>query len=229
MERYAVIGLGTFGRKVALTLTSKGAEVIAIDSDPTKVEEIKDSVALAVCLDSTDEQAMKAANIMDIDTAVVAVGENQQVAIVTTAILKRLGVGRIIARAMSPLYAQILQLVGAHKVVQIEEQMGEQIAKGLVAPDVHEHIVLSTGHSLVQVSPRREFIGKRLRDLNLRARYGVNVIAIHRKIPDLTPSGESTYRIVVNDLPGPDDAIGDNDIMVVVGTDEQIERMAKGE
>jgi trk system potassium uptake protein len=228
MKQFAVIGLGTFGARVARTLIQKGAEVIAIDKDAAKVEEIKDDVTQAICLDATDEETLAHSGVLDLDAVVVAMGEHMEQAILTTAILKRLGAGQIIARAASALYAQILRDVGADRTVLIEEQMADQVAKGLVAPEMVEQLTLATGHSLVEIKPRRELIGRRLGDLNIRRQYKVNVVAIKKRIAIITEDGEGGFEEKVNDVPGPDDRIEADDVLVVVGADEELERFAQG-
>jgi trk system potassium uptake protein TrkA len=229
MKQFAVIGLGKFGKKVALTLAEKGGQVLVVDEDIRKVEEIKDQVAQAVCLDSTDEDAMRAAGLEDVDAAVVGAGENLELSILTTAILKKLGVPHIIARAVSDIHAQILERVGATRVINVEEQMGEQVARSIIAPEIHEQFALATGHSLAEVVPRPEFIGQTIGKINFRQQYGVNIIAIQKRLPVVTPEGKNSFQILINDLPKPTDEIEDNDVLVVVGSDENIERMARGE
>jgi trk system potassium uptake protein TrkA len=226
-RQFAVIGLGSFGRKAAITLAEKGAEVMAIDKDREKIEDIKDKVVSAVALDCTAEDELRNIGIADFDTVIVALGEEQEAAILTTALLKNLGVGEVIARAISELYAQILRMVGADKVILIEEQMAEQLAKALVAPQIIENIPLASGHLLVEVIPRKDFIGKRLRDLNLRGKYGVNVVAIQRKVEVINDDGEMETKIKINDLPGPDDKIAEGETLLVVGSEEEIERLVK--
>ena len=229
MKQFAVIGLGKFGKKVALTLAEKGGQVLVVDEDIRKVEEIKDQVAQAVCLDSTDEDAMRAAGLEDVDAAVVGAGENLELSILTTAILKKLGVPHIIARAISGIHAQILERVGATRVINVEEQMGEQVARSIIAPEIHEQFALATGHSLAEVVPRPEFIGQTIGKINFRQQYGVNIIAIQKRLPVVTPEGKNSFQILINDLPKPTDEIEDNDVLVVVGSDENIERLARGE
>jgi trk system potassium uptake protein TrkA len=226
MAQFAVIGLGAFGRKVALTLAGKGADVIAIDKNKDSVEDIKDQVSAAIVLDSTDEEAMKAAEILDVDAAVVALGDNQEEAILITAILEKLGISRIYARAINQLYAHVLKSVGADTVIVIEEQMGEDLAKRLLSPEIYQHVMLTTGHSLVEIEARSDFIGKSLRELDFRKNYGLNIIAIQRRIPKVNEDGKITYTVEVNDVPGPDDRIEKGDILVVVGADDNLERMS---
>jgi len=229
LKQFAVIGLGTFGARVARSLTRRGAEVIAIDSDPKRVEEIKDDVAQALCLDATDEEALARSGVLDVDAVIVAMGERMEAAIVVTSILKkRLGAGQVIARAASSLYAQILQDVGADRTILIEEQMAEHLAKSLITPDLIEQIPLTSNHSLAELRAPRHAIGKKLGQLDIRRRYGVNIIAIKKHIPIVSPEGENTYQEQINDLPGPDDIIEEDDILMVVGSDHDIERLAQG-
>ena len=224
--QYVVIGLGTFGSKIIQILRAYGADVIAIDYNKEKVEAIKDKATMALALDSTDEAAMKAAQIEDVDAAVVALGEAQEEAILTTVILKKMGIYPIIARAANSLYAHVLKLVGADRVIIIEEQAGENVAKQLLAPEIHERIYLTTGHSLVEMEARKEFIGKTLKELDIRNRFGVNVIAIHKKVTKIDEEGKVVQKVEMNDLPGPGDRIEEGDVLVVVGSDSDIEKLA---
>jgi trk system potassium uptake protein TrkA len=224
--QYVVIGLGTFGSKIIHTLTEHGADVIAIDRDKEKVETVKDAVAIAMSLDSTDENAMNAAQIDNVDAAVVALGEAQEEAILTTVILKKMGIHPIVARASNALYAHVLKRVGADQVIIIEEQAGEDIAKRLLAPEIHEKVVLTTGHSLAEIEAKKGFVGKTLKELDIRKKYGVNVIAIQKKVTRIDEDGKVVQSVEMNDLPGPDDRIEEGDILVVVGSDSDIEKLA---
>ena len=133
---------------------------------------------------------------------------------------------RILSRAVNKSQSQILGEVGASEVFSLEDQMGDQIASRLIAPHILESITLSSGHSLVEILPLRSFIGKTLKELNLRAKAGINVIAIKRKIPSINEKGENTIKVVLNDLPLPDEKITNDDIMVVVGQDERISALS---
>lgn len=228
MKQFAVIGLGTFGAHVARTLTERGAEVLAIDKDAARVEAIKDDVTQALCLDANNEEALSRSGVLDVDAVVVAMGEHMESAILTTAILKRLGAGQIVARAASDLYAQILGDVGADRTVLIEEQMAEQVAKTLIAPNLLELITLTSGHSLVEMKPRRDMVGKKLGELDIRRKYKVNIIAVKKRVPVVNDDGETSYVERTNDVPGPDDRIEQDDVLVLVGLDEDIERLTSG-
>jgi len=223
--QYVVIGLGTFGGKISQTLMKHGAEVIAIDQDKEKVEAIKDLVTIAMSLDSTDENAMNAAQLGDADAAVVALGEAQEEAILTTVILKKMGIHPIIARAANALYAHVLTRVGAEQVIIIEEQAGEEIAKRLLAPEIHERIILTTGHSLVEIEAKKTLIGKTLMEMDIRKKYNLNVIGIQKKKMTIDEEGKVIQSVHMNDLPGPNDIIEEGDVLMVVGADEDIEKL----
>ena len=137
-RKFAVLGLGRFGKSVAQTLIDNEAEVIAIDSDMKHIEEIKDIVTIAVKLDSTNKDALLQHSVDKVDVAVVSIGENIENNILTTALLKEMGVKEIIARAMDPLHAKILSLVGATRVVLPEEDMGKRLGNALLAPNLIE-------------------------------------------------------------------------------------------
>lgn len=228
MAVYAVIGLGQLGRQAALTLMEKGADVLVIDRDGRKVEQIKDEVTQAVRADCTDEEAMRSLGVGDAATAIIALGDDDfEASVLTTAVLKSLGVGRIVARAATPLQGKVLELVGATRVVFPETQFAIQLVRSLVAQNVLESIPLATGHSLVELTPREEFVGRTLKELDLRARFGVNIIAIRRRVRVVGDDGEVRLRDSINDLPHPSDVLDADDVLVVVGSDERIEELAR--
>jgi len=197
-----------------------------VDNDREKVEAAKDIVSIAMTLNSTDESAMRAAQIDDVDSAVVALGESQEQAILTTVILKKMGIYPIIARAANALYSHVLKQVGADRVIIIEEQAGEDKAKRLLAPEIQERILLTTEHSLVEITAKKDFIGKTLKELDIRNKYNVNVMAIQKKMERINNEGKVVQDVMMNDLPGPNDTIEEGDVMVVVGADDDIEKLA---
>jgi trk system potassium uptake protein TrkA len=224
---YVVIGLGRFGSKLAMSLFAHGGEVMAIDNDREAVDRIKDHVSHVAIADCTDEHSLRSLGVQDMEVAVVAIGEKVETSILATSILRRLGVPRIMSRAVTKIQSQILIEVGAHEVFSLEDQMGEQMAARLIAPHILESITLSSGHSLVEVMAKREFVGKSLKELNLRASFGVNVIAIKKRVPAINEKGENIVRLELNDLPSPDQKIASEDILVVVGSDEKIQILTR--
>ncbi|MCB1215431.1 MAG: TrkA family potassium uptake protein [Deltaproteobacteria bacterium] len=225
MSQIAVIGLGSFGYKIATSLASMGAEVIAIDINPSLVEDIKERVHHAVVADSSDEKTLRSIGVSEVDAAVNAIGENIEISIMTTVVLRRLGVGKIVSRAISPTHAEVLREIGASQVVQIEEQMGEQIARSLAAANVSQHIHFPAGYTLIEMESPRSFFGKTLRDLELREKYGVLCVAIQRKVPTIDDKGHSFLKSQVQATPNPSEKINENDVLVLVGSDSGIEEV----
>jgi trk system potassium uptake protein TrkA len=222
-KNYIVIGVGRFGRAIALTLTQAGCEVMVIDNDLREIELIKDEVAHALCVDVTDETAMKALELDRADVIIVAIGEDQHASVFATAILKQLGVRNIIARAMSRLHGQILKQVGANRIIYVEEQMGEELAKRLLAPHILERFDLPDDIVMVEVEAPKTFVGKTLNELQVRTKFGVFVLALKKQTPSIDPEGNNTFVEKVLRFPGPDVQIDAGHIMMIVGASEDIE------
>lgn len=225
VRQFAVIGLGKFGSKVARTLSEEGGEVLAIDNDPALVEEIKDDVTQAVCLDSTDEEALRAVGVPEVDVAVVSFGDNVEKNILTTALLKRIGIKTIIARANDHLQGQVLESVGATRVVYPEEDMALRVANAIITPQVLDHIDLNGGFELMEFIAPAAFVGRTVREIGFRENFGVNVILIQKHLPGSEEGEEKEEEATVNQLPMPDYVIEENDVLLVVGKGEDIERL----
>ena len=227
MRQFAIIGLGRFGFKVAETLGEKGAQVIAIDKNHTLVEKIKDIVPEAVQLDSTDEEALRKSGVKDVDVAVVCIGEDVESNILTTTILKNLGIKEIVSRAGTKLHAQILKEVGATRVVFPEEDMGLRVANSVFAPGVLEYIELGAHYNLAEIEVKGDFIGKPLKELNIKNKYRVNIIMImKRMLQEQGKKGKFSEK-EIKELPSPDYVLKEKDILVVVGDSNDIEVLEK--
>lgn len=218
----AVIGLGSFGSKLAETLHSLGGEVIAIDKREEITEEHKARVTQAISLDATDERALSAIGMADVDTAVVAIANDMQESILVTALLRQMGVTRIIARAVSNLHEKVLTQVGASEVIRLEEQMGEETAKWIIAPQILKQHTFSSGYSLVEIKPKEAFIGKKISELQIRENYQLGIAAIQKRKLDVDQDGRSQFKINVVSPPNPDDIIEPDDILVLFGLDDKI-------
>ncbi|HHT9160004.1 MAG: hypothetical protein A3G70_09260 [Planctomycetes bacterium RIFCSPLOWO2_12_FULL_39_13] len=227
MRQFAVIGLGRFGSKVAETLAKKGVHVIAIDSDPELVGRVSDVVTKAVQIDSTDEESLAASGVKDVDVAVVAMGEDVESSILTTALLKNLNIKEIVARACTKLHAQILKMVGATRVVFPEEDMGIRVANSILSPGVLEYIELGADYTLAEIEAKSESIGHTINELDLKTRYGINVLIVKRKVIEVgEKAGEATEK-EVKVLPTSDYKIQRGDILVVVGNSKDVESFEK--
>jgi trk system potassium uptake protein TrkA len=222
MKRYAVIGLGLLGRTVARELAARGAEVIAVDMDGELVQAMAEEVPLAVRLDSTNREALKQQGIDQVDAAMVAIGENFQAAVLTTALLKEFGIDRVISRAGTEEEARILKLVNADEVVLVEEMVARRLATRLMSPSLVEMVELTPGMSLAKIEAAPEMLGKTLSSLKFRQRYGLNVVAV------IKSEGEGQGAPSAP-LPDPNEVLEEGDVLLVDGPDEAIERMASGE
>lgn len=227
MRQFVVIGLGRFGRKVAETLAKKGAPVIAIDSKPELVGNVSNFVIKAVQIDSTDEDALVASGVKDVDVAVVGMGEDVESSILTTALLKNLNIKEIVARASTPLHAQILKMVGATRIVFPEEDMGIRVANSILSPGVLEYIELGADYTLAEIEAKSESIDRTIDELDLRAKYGVNVLIVKRKVFEAGEKLEETMKKEMKVLPTSDYKIQEGDVLVVVGNSKDIESFEK--
>jgi trk system potassium uptake protein TrkA len=221
----AVIGLGTFGAKTAVRLFEKGAEVLAIDSRPELVERIKDKVSHAICIDVTQEKSLRAVNISDVDTAVVAIGDNIEMSIMAVAMLRKLGVGRVVARATTQLHEHVLREIGASEIIKVEEEMGEIVASKIAAPHVLQRYNFAAGYSIVEIKLGKAFEGKTLVESQIRQNYSLNIVALQKRVPYISEEGKASYRIVINDSPLPMDVIEADDIVVLVGSEKNLDRL----
>lgn len=222
-ERFAVIGLGRFGRRIAVNLARSGAEVIAIDRDREIVEDLRDRVTLAVALDATDESALKLQGVDRIDVGVVAIGHDFEANALTVVTLKALGVKRVISRAANRTQARILGRIGADSVVNPEDETADRWAHKLMAPFLVDHIELAEGYGLVQLATPRPWVKKTLAELDIRRTYNVNIVAIKRRVSTAAESGEETFEELVVDLPLPTSRLTADDILVIAGRDEDLE------
>ncbi len=222
-----VCGLGNFGMSVATTLADLGGDVIAIDRDEALIEAVKDRVGQAVCADATDEKVLRALGVPEVDAAVVAVGEMDQ-SIIMTIVLRRIGVSRIMARAISDAHAHVLEEVGASRVIKIETQMGEQIARLLIAPHILDRTAFAPGHSLIELRAPRALVGKTLLEARLREDYHLNMVALQRRRPRVDDHGRSVLFLTTDTVPRTDDVIAEGDVLILAGADDAIERFLEG-
>ena len=226
MRKIAVIGLGRFGMELACRLSASGTEVIAIDRNPNLINEIKDDVDVAVRLDSTDEAALRSQEIDKVDVCVVAIGENFESALLTTVLARKLEISEVICRAQTQSHADIFRQIGSDEVIQPEQQAGLHLARKLANPHLKDFITLSEGYTLVELDAPDGFVGKTLKEIALRVKYGVNLVAIKRTI--LTGrEGEVAEQEKIISVPGPDTMIEENDILVLVGSDEALARLSR--
>ncbi|HLS61314.1 MAG TPA: TrkA family potassium uptake protein [Virgibacillus sp.] len=213
-REFAVIGLGRFGGSVCRELSMEGMEVLAIDRDEDIVNEYKAIASHAVIADSTDEAALKELGIRNIDHVIIAIGDNIQASILTTVILTDLGIKKITVKAQSDYHERILNKIGADQVVHPERDMGRRIAHSIISNNILDYLELSDEYSIVEVKASKRMLGKSLIDLDIRARYGCNVVAV--KV------GKE-----INVSPTADFTIEKENVLIVIGSDKDISRFEK--
>ncbi|MBN1871090.1 MAG: TrkA family potassium uptake protein [Candidatus Omnitrophica bacterium] len=226
MRQFAVIGLGRFGSSVARTLSEKGKEVIGIDAKEQVVQEMSEVISQAVCVEAKDEKALKALGIQNVDVAIVAIGE-LEASILITLTLKEMGIKEIVVKAVNDDHKKVLEKIGATRIVMPERDMGQRIASSLVTPQVLDHIDLSADSSIVEIVSPPDFVGKSLRDLNIRAEHRINVIAIKRKIKSLSSKGDAEDEEKIIVTPQANEIIRSNDVLIVIGPNDKIEVIKK--
>lgn len=224
MKQFAVIGLGNFGRSVALTLAEKGGQVLVIDKDEERIQDVSEKVTYAVKADASDEKVLKSLDIKNIDVAIVSVGDSMEASIMISLLLREMGVKMIVTKALNSLHGKVLRKIGVDRVIFPERDIGAKVAESLISPNIYEYIELSPDYSIVEIVSPKSFAGKTLKLLDIRKTYKVTIIAIKRKTPEVTDSGETQFKEDVNVTPFPEDEIESGDILVVVGADKDINK-----
>ncbi|AKG05299.1 potassium transporter Trk [Salimicrobium jeotgali] len=213
-KEFAVIGLGRFGGSICRELSREGMQVIALDIDEQKVSEYRDIAAHTVMADSTDENVLRELGLRNIDHVIVAIGDNIQASMLTTLILKELGIKTVTVKAQNDYHEKILNRIGADHVIHPERDMGKRIAHHIISNNILDYIELSDDHSVVEVKAGRKMKNQTLIDLDIRANYGCNVVAIKRN-----------KDVIVS--PKANEKIEETDILIVIGSDKDISRFEK--
>ncbi len=226
MKRFAVIGLGRFGKKMAVALAMSGAEVIAIDKNREEVDLIHDQVSLAVRLDSTDEEALKAQGINDVDVVIIGIGQGTgrgfEAAVLTVVNLKQMGVKQIYARAEDLIAGEVFSKIGATEVIYPEIESAQRWAYKLIAPQIAEKIDFAPGYSLARIKAPESFDSKTVMELQLRQKYNVNLVAIKRGLAGQAADADKAG--IIN-VPMPNTIIYQDDILMVAGSDADLVKL----
>lgn len=212
MKQFIVIGLGSFGISLAKTLYEMGNDVLVIDENEELVQSMTGLVTHAVQANATDENVLKSLGVKNFDVAVIAIGSNMESSIMVTMLVKEMGVKYVVAKAHNELHARVLYKVGADRVVMPEKDMGIRVARNIFSSNLLDLIEFSKEYSIAEILPIEEWFHKTLRDINMREKYGLNVIAA-KKLDD---------EIIVS--PGPDYVVDEGDILAVCGKNTDIKK-----
>lgn len=208
-KQFGVIGLGRFGSSVAITLEKLGYQVLAIDKNETKIDSVKDFVTSARQTDATDTESLKEAGINNCDVVVVAIGGDMQNSILTTIVLKEMGIKRIIVKASNAMHGKVLEKIGVEKIVYPEKDTGIRVAHQLVSTNILDFIQISNDYSMEEIKISDFLKGKTLKEMNLRKKYDIEVLAIKR--------GEKLILI-----PNAEEELLINDILIIIGKSENV-------
>jgi trk system potassium uptake protein TrkA len=220
---FAVIGLGRFGTAVAETLVEQGQEVLAIDNDPDKVEHVGDMVTHAVQCDATDEKALRAVGLDNVDVAVVSVGEDIEASILIVMTTMDLKVPELIAKAVTAKQGKVLEKLGVRRVVYPEREAAVRLAHSLATPNQVEHLQLAKGFGFVEMPLPTRYAGMLLRESMIRTHYNVNVVAIKRRTPDTGLPGGVEEEVNFN--PAADDLLKEGDVLLMIGHEHDLQRL----
>lgn len=213
-KQIAVLGLGRFGSSVARTLQDLGHEVLGIDGDADLVEMLSSQLTHTVACDCTDEDALRALGLRNFDAAVVAIGHEVQASILATVLLKEMGVPLVVAKAADQLHGRTLAKVGADKVVYPERDMGARVAHSLLTGSVTDYIELSPEYTIMEMAAPPKLAGRSLKELNLRGKYGINIMAIK--------SGDHINAALVAG-----DVVREGDVLVLLGSTDSMHRLER--
>lgn len=222
-KRYAVIGLGQFGRAIATVLASKGAEVIALDNNPVHIEAVKDDVAHAITLDATDRKALISQGVQDVDAVVLAIGKDFEALLLCAAHLLEMGVKRIIARAHGKHQRMILERLGVEEILSPEDEVGKIVAERLLNPNILSYLELPDSYEIVEIKAPKGIINRSLEDIGLRDKYKLTVITIKREFHEVRNGQQITEQHVLG-VPSSKTTITENDTLMVFGLVKDIQR-----
>ena len=211
-KQYIVVGLGRFGRAIAETLCQDGAEVLGVDCRMDLVEAMRDELTQTIQMDAMDRDALETLGIQDFDIAFVTMGSDIRASGTIVLLLKELGAKRVIAKAHDDFHGRMLEKLGADQVLFPERDMGRRVAHNLVSGNVIEFMELSTQYSMAEIRPKPEWVGKTLEKLAMRSSMDINVVAIR--------NGDE-----VNAMPQPETVIREDDLMLVVISEEKLRQM----
>lgn len=212
-KEYIVIGLGRFGTSVAKQLEANGCKVLAIDRDEKKIRQIAEYVTLAMCVDVTNEEALKELGGRNFNGAIISIGHSLEAAVLASIWAKEQGISLVIAKAYDEMQGKILTKIGVDEIVHPEKERGVHLANALAFNNLFDAIELTSEYSIADIDILSSWVGKNLKELNLRKKYGVNVVALRRG-----------GALVIN--PDADAPIQKNDIFVLLGLNNTLRKIA---
>ena len=211
LNQFVIIGLGRFGSNIGRELIRLGYEVLGVDRDEEKVQELSGVLTHTIVADATEEEVLRSVGARNFDCGVVAIGDDIQASILATILLKELGVKKVVAKAVSDLHGRVLERMGVDRIIYPERDMGIRVAHQLVSPNLLDYIELSKKYTIAELAVPHCWSGKSLEDVDLRGKFGCSIVAINK------PQG-----MII--APAAKDVLSREDVMVLIGTNDQIEQ-----
>lgn len=213
-KTFAILGLGIFGSTMAKTLSEYGYDVMGMDLDIANVDRVSEYVTQAVQGDFTDIEQLRSSGVQDMDVAVIATGSQLEASVMAVLHLKELGVPFIMAKAKNKVYMQILLKIGADRVVRPEKEMGERVAKSLMSQNIIDMVDIDEDYSMMELQAPQDWVGKALKDLDLRAKFGVNVLGVR-----VSENGKLNLAVSADYI------VGDEDQLLVIVENNKFEAL----
>lgn len=216
MANIAVLGLSSFGYYLARKLAELGSEVLAVDRQEAVIDQVKTYVTKAVVADATDGRALRQLGLKNMDAVVLSLGNRMEDSILAAMHLKEMGVAKVVAKALSEDHAKILEMIGVHRIIFPERDMGIRIASSLHGANISDYLPLGSDLSIIEMIPLKEMVGKTLAELDFRKKYHCQILAIKDKVPE-----EVTF------IPEPDTRIKQSHMLIILGKDKNLHGLQK--
>ncbi len=228
MQNFVVIGLGNFGLNVAMTLMENDCEVLGIDKDKANVQRAMENLSHAIIGDASDRAVLRALEVKDFDGAVVSIGQELTASILISLYLKELGIKRIVVRAISEDHVKVLEKLGVSDIIFPEKDMAVRLGKLLSMKNTFDYLALDDEYVILEVTTPKPFIGKTLRGLQIMSRYNCQILGVKYPDPGANVIGKDEPH-KTRMAPAADDIIPDNSILIVLGKQEDIEKLQQGD
>jgi trk system potassium uptake protein TrkA len=225
--KFIIVGLGNFGASLSQKLTAQGNEVIGIDTRMEKVDLYKEKISHTICMDATEENTVSGLPLEDTDIVIIAIGEDQGANIMTTALFKNMQVKRLISRAINPLHEKVLKAIGVDEIVHPEEETAERWAKKLCIKNVVDSFELNEHFSIMEVKVPGEIVGKTILEIGFRSKFNLLVLTIMKKSEVKSLLGKSQIELNIQGIATPDQKLEETDILVLYGSNKDLEEFLK--
>ncbi|MFH2142030.1 MAG: TrkA family potassium uptake protein [Bacteroidota bacterium] len=227
--KFLIIGLGNFGTSIAEKLTQMGHEVIGVDKKIEKIEAIKDKIAYAICLDCKHQTAVKSLPLKDTDVVIVCIGEDEGANLLTTALMKKMNVARLISRSVSPIHETILEAMDVSEIVRPEEETAERWARKLTTTGVIDSFEITDKYSIMEIKVPKQFLGKSIQEIGFNKNFNVLVLSILENVKERNLLGifRNVSKLQIQGIAKADTVLHENDIMVLYGRNDDIQNLLK--